>query len=229
MSDSNKYTTEFDEQLGRITNLKWRPWVGKDYSKSKLLILGESTYQDDGEEWLDDPDAMRGFVQNQGLDSANPKFSNRRFFNAIEKTVLNQPSTSLEERERFWTSVAYTNVVQRIMCSRNEKPKPSDFDDGWMKVLQLLETIRPTVVIKLGIEGVGRLAYLMDKKNTGWGFIAEEFNWKRRPIVTNLMKDSYSVKIIFINHPTGSFGFDFSEWADVIINNAPGLREKILR
>ena len=37
---------KIDEQLLRINNLHWLPWIGKNYSASqtKLMVLGESHY-----------------------------------------------------------------------------------------------------------------------------------------------------------------------------------------
>lgn len=82
--------TKFDDTLKKVENLKWLPWIGADYQKTNLLIVGESFY-DDGEGWPEsDPEAPRSLVKNQGLNSKNPDFSNRKLFDAVEKIILNQ-------------------------------------------------------------------------------------------------------------------------------------------
>lgn len=223
MEIQNKHLTDFDEQLENVPNLKWLPWVGLNFRKTGLLLLGESFYED-GDGWLDDKLAIRNFVYNQGLSSFKPECSNRKFFQVIEKTVLKQPNTNFKERENFWTSSAYFNLVQRILPRRKYRPLNTDYDLGWTTALNVSEILQPKICIKLGKEGIGRLGYKMANENPGWTFHKDEFN-KKPYYVINLSKGNYQLKIIFINHPTGSFGFDYELWADIINNVVPDLRQ----
>lgn len=222
MENQNKHLTEFDEQFENVPNLKWLPWVGHNFSKTGMLLLGESFYED-GHGWLNDKLATRNFVCNQGLSSFNPEFSNRRFFHVIEKTVLKQKDTDFKERENLWTSSAFFNLVQRILPNRKIRPQDTDYDIGWKTALNVAEILRPKICIKLGIDGIGRLGYQMANENPGWTFDKDEFY--KKPYVINLSKDNYQLKIIFINHPTGSRGFNYEHWADIINNEVPDIRQ----
>jgi hypothetical protein len=224
MENQNKHLTDFDEELEKVPNLKWLPWIGHNFCSTGLLLIGDSFYED-SDEWLEDKFAARHFVYNQGLSSFKPEYSNRKFFQVIEKTVLNQADTDFKEREKFWVSSAYFNLVQRILPSRQVRPQDTDFDLGWTAALNVAEILRPKICIKLGIDGIGRLGYKMANENPGWTFDSDEFY--RRPFVINLSKNNYHLKIIFINHPTGSFGFDYVYWADILNNVVPDLRQTI--
>ena len=220
-----KHLTLFDEQFAKINNLKWTPWIGINYSKTGILLLGDS-FCDDGEGWPDyDPYAPRSLVLNQGLSSHKPEFASRKFLTVVEKTLLNQEETDFSERENFWTSVAFFNIVQRALPTRAERPQYTDFDIGWSVVLDIAEIIKPKFCIKLGIDGIGRLGAKLASDNPGWKYNADEFY--KKPYIINLSKDNYQFKIICINHPTGSFGFDYEHWFNIINEVAPEIRQSL--
>lgn len=222
MNTQNKHLISYDKEFIKVNDLKWMPWIGCNYPKSELLLLGESFYED-GEEWLDDKLATRDFVSNQGLCSFKPEFSKRPFFNVIEKTLLNQEKSNLIEREKFWTSTAFFNLVQRILPTRLDKdrPKTDDFDVGWKVALKVAEILRPKICIKLGIDGIGRLGHKMANDNQGW--ISDPKEFYKKPHIINICKNNYHLKIIFINHPTGSYGYNYRYWASIISQTVPEL------
>ncbi|NOT74422.1 MAG: hypothetical protein HOP08_05795 [Cyclobacteriaceae bacterium] len=224
----NSSDKDFDEKLLQISTLNWKPWIGLNYSQARVLILGDSHYED-GDEWLDDPNATRNMITNQGLNSSILAFSKSPLLRNIEKTILHQPSTTYEERAKFWKRVSYVNLVQRLLPSREPKNRPTDddFDIGWKTILSVSEIIRPTVCIKLAIDGIGRLGYYLNNNDTDWKWNKDDFS--KRPCSINLQNFEYNLKIIFINHPTGSYGFDYEHWAQVIENEVPHLRSAVLQ
>lgn len=209
--------TSFDLQFEHLSELNWLPWVGKNYKGKKVLLIGESHY-DDEDGWLYLKDATRKFVNNQGLNSNNPDFKNRRIFQQIEKTLLNKEMSSLEEREAIWTSVSYYNLVQRLLPSRKERPTDEDYDLGWRIFLDVVEILKPEVCIKYGYDGIGRLGNLLNLYDTGWkrDNVMEFYN---KPYCINLTKNDFKLKIVFTPHPTGSFAFDYITWAEHIRQN----------
>lgn len=216
--------TKFDDTLKKVENLKWLPWIGADYQKTNLLIVGESFY-DDGEGWPEsDPEAPRSLVKNQGLNSKNPDFSNRKLFDAVEKIILNQDKSSFEERDKIWTSVAYMNQVQRVLENRDSRPNEDDYDISWPVILNVAEIIQPKVILKIGVESIGRLGSLIANGNKEWKITIDGFNTKPERII-GLKKNNLEIKIIAIHHPTGSYGFDVVYWTKIINDNYPEIKE----
>jgi hypothetical protein len=213
--------TSYDNQLSTLADLNWLPWIGDNFRNKKVLLVGESHY-DDKEGWLIHKDATRNFVNNQGLNSHNPDFKNRRFFQQIEKTLLNKETSSFEERNTIWRNVTYFNLVQRLLPSSADRPSDEDYDQAWRNFLSVADIIRPDICIKYGYDGIGRLGYLLHNYNTGWtrDDVREFYT---TPYCINLTKDNYKLRIIFTHHPTGSRGFEFKEWAAHIRKNWPKI------
>jgi hypothetical protein len=213
--------TSFDAQLLNLKSLNWLPWIGDNFHLKKVLLVGESHY-DDGEGWLIHREATRNFVNNQGLNSHNPDFKNRRLFQNIEKTLLEKEDSSFEERQKIWRQVAYFNLVQRLLPTSTDRPTEEDYDKGWEKFLNVVDILKPSVCIKYGYEGIGRLGFLLNNFDNGWTRDdVQEFYTK--PYCVNITKGDYHLKIIFVHHPTGAHGFDFQEWAEHIRNNFPTI------
>lgn len=221
----NNLMTEFDDNLRKVEKLKWLPWIGADYQKTNLLIVGESFY-DDGEGWPEsDPEAPRSLVKNQGLNSKNPDFSNRKLFDAVEKIILNQDKSSFEERDKIWTSVAYMNIVQRVLEDSESRPNNDDFDLGWPVILDIAEIIKPKVILKLGVEGFGRLGHLLVDGFNGWKTINGDGFWTKPEHIITIRKNDYDMKIIAIHHPSSRSHYGNEYWSSIIYDNHPEIKE----
>ncbi len=217
--------TSYDADFNSIKRLNWLPWVGDNFDKTKILILGDSHY-DDNDGWLIYNNATREFVKNQGLNSHKPEFQKRQFFNQIEKMALDQPQTSYEDRMNFWNSVIFLNLVQRLLPSRQERPTDIDFDESWESFLEVATLLKPKYCIKLGIDGIGRLGNYLNEVQTDWKRDdVQEFY--KKPYAINLTNHDHKMKIIFINHPTGSRSFKIEEWTKFIKKEIPDLKKLI--
>lgn len=208
----------FDENLKKIPGLKWLPWIGVKYLQNKFLIVGESHY-DDGDDWFDYTNPTRELINLFGLLSRNPAYGNCAVLRNIEKTVYNKSQISYEERERLWSSVSYFNLVQRILPSRKYRPDEKDFDYGWEKFFKIVEIIKPKFVLKCGMSGDGRFGNMLTNNNPGWKY--EDKEYYSIPRVMNLSRDNCQFKLLFINHPSGSFGYSFEEWGGIIQRQFP--------
>jgi hypothetical protein len=214
----NQQITHFDDSFSTIDGLTWDPWIGEGYTDTGLLLLGESFYSE-GSGWLSRRDAARHMVNNQGRNSSKPAFSKSRLFRSVERTLLSKSHTTMAEREALWTSTAFFNLVQRPMASRKERPKDSDFDLGWRVMLETAKVIKPQVCIRLGIAGIGRLGHYLANNDTGWKYNPQDF--KKRPLVIHLRHENVQFKLVAINHPSGSFGYQYRKWAAVISEAHP--------
>ncbi|MDP4281258.1 MAG: hypothetical protein Q8867_03830 [Bacteroidota bacterium] len=225
----DKQNLKFDEQLMAIgPSLRWLPWIGKNYFQIRLLIIGDSFYEDkDDNEWLHDKFAPRYLVNNQGLQSNLPQFANAKFFRKTEQTVLFQDKTTFKERDTFWTSIAFFNLVQRPLLSRNssDRPKDQDFNLGWSVALEVAKILRPNLIVKLGIAGIGQLGYYLNNNDAEWERNAIEFY--KRPFIINLKRLNQQIKLVCINHPTGSRNYDYKKWAIILRETEPALMDKL--
>lgn len=213
--------TSFDNRFEILEKLNWLPWIGDSFQSKRVLLVGESHY-DDKEGWLTDRAATRNTVNNQGLNSHIPDFKGRKIFSGIEKTLLNKNESSFEERNKIWRNVAFFNLVQRLLPSIKERPNDKDFDIGWQNFLEVVDIIRPDICVKYGYHGIGRLGYLLHNNQTGW--IRDDIKeFDKRPYCLNLTKTNYKLRIIFTHHPSGSRGFNFAKWAEHIRENYPNI------
>jgi hypothetical protein len=211
----------FETELNKVDSLKWLPWIGKNYNETKIFILGESQYED-GDDWQDENNLATRILIQKGFTDGFGKIQK-----IATKTLLAKLSPSDEERNYVWESVIYHNLTQRLMSSIEERPSEEDFDNGWKVFLELAEVTRPNTCIVLGKSTIGRLGYYLNNNDTGWERNVSEFYESEK--IINLSKDNYKLKLIFINHPTGSHGFDYEYWADLIDRNDSDLRTKLTK
>ncbi len=208
-----------NEEFNSIDGLYYYPWIGNKFN-GKLLIVGDSFY-DDGDDWMWDKNAPSLMVKNQGLNST--EFPSRRLFNVIEKLIFKR-EINYEERENFWNNSAYWNLAQRPMKSRVERPNDCDLDLGWNAFLKLIEILKPQMVLKLAIHGSGYFGHVL-RVNNSWDFDPDKFYEK--PLCVDLERHGIKVKLLAINHPTGSIGFKIETWSEIISSNFPSLTDLI--
>lgn len=209
-----------DNELKKVPNLTWLPWIGKYYDKTKTVVLGESQYED-GDEWQDgNINATRTLIEKRFSGSRGKLYTN------VEKVLLARDNPRMEDGNYLWKSVAYWNLVQRLMTSIKERPNDIDFDKGWNTFFCLVEIIKPTTCIVLGKSSCGRLGYYLNNYETTWKRNIHEF-YNREKII-NLSNSGQELKLIFINHPSGSRGFNYQYWAKLINDNEPDLKQKLI-
>ncbi len=221
--DCNK---EFDNKFDAIgKDLQWLPWVGNAFIHNKLLIVGESQYCDNT--WnVCDRNATRTLIKNQGLNPGlNPAFDASRFHRNLEKTIFRKEKVSLDERKRLWTSVAFFNLVQCVLPSIKARPTPANFDDGWRIFFQIVNILKPECVLKCGEMVAGRLGNLLTNNKPGWKYDDKEYY--SRPRLMHLSQDSYQFKILFINHPSGSWGYKPENWGKFIEQQLPEFAKSL--
>lgn len=212
--------TNFDDQLIKLPNLKWLPWIGQNYNSAKTLVLGESQYED-GDDWQENNiNATRILIGKRFYGSRGKIYTN------VEKVLLSSSNPVVEQCHFLWKSVTYWNLVQRLMSSINERPSDTDFDIGWALFFDIIEIIKPNTCIVLGKSSCGRLGYYLNNNETAWNRNIPEFYAFDK--IINLCKNGHKLKLIFINHPSGSKGFNYEYWAKLVDENEPDLRQKIM-
>jgi len=213
-------STEFDDSFDKIKEISWLPWVGQRYNLTKTLILGESQYED-GDEWQEgNINATRILIGQRFSGSKGVICTN------TEKVLLSKIHPTQEEGNYIWQSVTYWNLVQRLMTSRNDRPTDIDYDYGWKTFFTVIDIVKPKTCIVLGKSSCGRLGYYLNNNKTDWKRTISEFYEKGK--VINLTKNEFKIKLIFINHPSGSRGFDYKKWATLINETEPELKDILL-
>lgn len=134
-----------------MTNIKFKPWVGSNYTTNnfgaRILILGESHYGSPEDEYEDYTiDVVKMWGQENRL----------AFFTKIAKTLLNYDSSDyLNEHERYalWENVSFYNYVQAIV-GEGARIRPTG--EMWQKsevaFREVIERLNPQIIIVLGKE-----------------------------------------------------------------------------
>jgi len=209
-----------EKNFDKIKNLNWYPWIGENYTKTQLLLVGESHYED-GDEWqLGNKDTTKTIITKRINGDRGRLHTN------LEKTLLNLEKPSKEQGLNFWKSIAYWNLLQRLLDSRKQadRPKDEDFDMGWKVFFQLIEILDPKYIVIVGKSSVGRLGNYLNVNETGWEKNNRDFEAKEK--IISLKKGNKTLKLIFIKH--ASAFYSYKKWADLIKNEHPELSKILL-
>jgi hypothetical protein len=129
----------------------WNPWMGKNYGKRKLLILGESCYS-----WINDVNEISHPSDNHPIDLVRSYLDGTnkiRFMNMITRGIAgsDRPSGSLAHVS--WDSVSFTNYVPvSVGCGHGVRPTRNHWDLAKREWPDLLEKLNPSNIIVLGYE-----------------------------------------------------------------------------
>jgi len=219
--DSQYLDKSYDEELKLIKTLKWRPWIGEKYIDKKILIVGDSHFED-GDDWQEkNEDATRIIINACIMDKTSIKRGTSKIHTSIERVFYNKKNVSIEESIKLWQASAYFNLVQVLMHSSSTPPTTEQIDTGWETFLDVAKILRPSVCIKCGLRGFGRLGYVLNNKKKEWNFSHKEF--LSNPKILNLSYEGHKMTIVFIKHPSGRGGFSFKDWGDILHHQFPDL------
>ena len=106
----------------------FKPWVGDNFPKGglrskKILILGESHYQ-----WDEDIPLTEDLTIQCVREQIDGCFTKAFWTNIVIALLNNRPS--LEDKHRFWHSVAFYNYIQ---CSVGFGPRVQPSPKMWKK------------------------------------------------------------------------------------------------
>jgi hypothetical protein len=157
MDLSSSVNTSFDAQLDAVENIRWHPWVGRNFGaspQSRLLIVGESHYaRPAGNETLEplvakheaNPDFTRDVIWECPIEG---EWSNR----TLERIEPIFTGSGQSTGTAFWERVAFYNFVQRMMRfeGTSERPTWDDLLAGWRTFAGVAEILRPDLCVLLG-------------------------------------------------------------------------------
>ena len=189
--------TNYDKELNKVDPpLFMLPYIGPNYASKSLLFIGESDYND-GTTF--NADWKRNWILEERINQIK---TDSRLLNNIDKTILADNKNETTQKE-LWSSVAFTNLVQRPMdWLENKKDTPSEQDlvDGWNTMLKVILILKPKTIIKWGILGHGTLCGQIHKEiYQGWSLERLEDNF--RFLKLNHIS-GFSTQILFMQHPS---------------------------
>ncbi len=202
-----------DAEFKEIEGLNWLPWVGANYGEipdnKKVLIVGESHYLGGTEENIKqhfDQEFTRVVIKEQGI--GNNHYT--RIFPNLYKALFQQKDFNTE---KFWNNVCYYNFVQRPMNSLSNRPKASDFYDGWKVFEELVDKLQPSVVIFIGTSSNNYFDRYTKKHNS------ELNSFHREDKINNTyprVSESKDRKLYAIKHTSKFFSGD--KWNKFLTN-----------
>ncbi|MFT8542015.1 MULTISPECIES: hypothetical protein [Acetobacter] len=130
----------------------WTPWVGKNYSENRILLLGESSYayteRADGPLEEPQPDHPIRMVEGQ----LEPIADDSAFMSMLTNALTNHDCDSVEKRQAGWNQVAFTNYVPvSVGTAARQRPDEHAWNLAKSEWPALLEKLSPRHVIVLGL------------------------------------------------------------------------------
>ncbi|MGO8692656.1 MAG: hypothetical protein ACLQMF_03190 [Rectinemataceae bacterium] len=129
------------------------PWVGTNYLNTdrRVMILGESAWFRPG---VPKAELAKKYV----VDIVSQKWE-PKFFRAVAECYSspkhwietgNSPDDYALNRDLFWNDVAFYEYVQILQKDANTPRKPSHWEESKAAFMQVLEILRPDIVIAIG-------------------------------------------------------------------------------
>ena len=175
------------------------PWIGKEYESlpqhKRVMILGESHYTKEGEEY--DPTlsvrVIKSLIQGR-------KF---RFFTCVTTAMENEDYNKINV-ENFWSQFAYANFCQGGVLSGKKSGKEKMFQDGMRAFPQVLDLARPGKILVFS-----RKSWRYMKEFQGFSVksstpVCSEGLLKPAPVrLIQSESESFFCEALCLRHPTG--------------------------
>ncbi len=163
MKYAQHMTTEYDARFEAAGDLLWNPWVGRDYHKTGILILGISTDMRGGtEDWtlnlakngLSARDASRSLVAwvHKADETPFQYRDSSKSFKMTAKMFIEGAGAQYDEHTCavFWELVAFNNYYQVVVAEIGNESKqttPADKDRAKRALDASIDIIKPTLVL----------------------------------------------------------------------------------
>lgn len=212
---NNSYK-DLDTALINLPNLKWLPWIGKNFftNPKRLLIVGESQYANgtSEDEFIADLavvnhiDFTRNMIQQTQIQNI---YVHKPLNNLLKTLFVNDRVNN----EKLWENISFYNFIQRPLDYRKnaetgnpERPLVADFDQGWETFVEVVKILEPTDCIFIGVEAATSVERMMDQLQIKRG------NRQMHPMINNtsprtieVFVSKQAVKVSFIKHSSKFF------------------------
>lgn len=187
------------------------PWVGRNYKNEgfagrKVLALGESHY------CSEETDAVADITRNVISGLLDPEAVFEPYMNTYTKFVkamLGKSELTHNDKVSLWDSIAFYNYIQVPMPAARIAPSKKDFAASSEPFFEVLEMLRPEIVLAWG----SRLYNNLPKGGMqGNDLKAPDGRWIETWLY--FLKDGSPVRVVPITHPSAAFSPDY--WHEVI-------------
>lgn len=210
----------YDENLQQIPQIKWLPWIGKNFSRSaqKTLIIGESVYNwkpNDlvTEELINKSDNLRRLHINHALNYKRKS----KYVRNIERAIFNHKRPSDEHKKELWSSVVYHNLVLRMMKTKKHRPNYEDYLSGWEVVDNLVSELKADQILVYGLEWAKRKSLIDYAKSKNYQLLplgkSEKIS-RSQPRRYILKKEDREITLTMIRHPSSYFSW--KKWTSIV-------------
>jgi hypothetical protein len=212
----------YDTEIEKLEGINRLPWVGTSYREQevKILVLGESVY-----DWNPkDPESIGKISSPYNLRSLHKNHAlnfNRKskFVRNIERAIYGKRKPSDDEKNVFWSSVSYHNLVSRVLKSKKHRPSYSDYYSGWGIFDKLIDTLEIDEVIVYGLEQKKIKSLVEYSERNGLSLERAKLPEKvgrSFPRRITIKRGAKEVKLLFIRHPSSYFSWE--KWSPIINN-----------
>jgi len=215
-------TNAYDELFDQINELAWYPWIGSNYNKNRLLIVGESHYAQD-ENGNFDLECYNDFLTDKNTTiNIMERLLDGESWKMFQNTYNALLGTDNINKEAFWSNVAFYNFIQRPMQTIEDRPSKADSLCGWDVFYELLKVIKPSHCIFLG-SGNSKYLYPVMKEKKGIIFSDNKSTleqWHKKigrcwGKIAHLEYEEVNTDITFIRHPSAYFKKE--DWHDYLM------------
>jgi len=180
--------------------VKIDPWIGNNYrdpifNKHSTLVLGESHYAEE--------ETVNQDFTNELVESYIDRTINRStFWTNVGQLVSGKHHSSPEfKRSKVWHDFAFYNYIQGIFSNQPRvKPEQKFFRQSEERFFQIIDQLKPKLVVALGKRLYNRMYPLYEEK------VQVDQNLKAKKY--NISGNSFIC--CYVNHP--STGFSYKDW-----------------
>lgn len=190
-----------------MKQVKQKPWVGRNYQQGirgkKVMVLGESHYADHP----CDENFTTEIIADHFLNPDDPhegwKNTYTKFERALAGHILSQ-----DEREELWNSLLFYNYIQEPLDDARIKPTASQYEEGKIPFLEVLEEYQPNGVIVWSerLYNVLPQAGVQGENIPGQHWTQETWQY--------LLSNGHTVAVMPVQHPAS--GFSWELWHETI-------------
>lgn len=202
--------------------LRWYPWVGKNYDRTRVLVVGESHYANSEEKlerYLANKESTINVIKD--LIGGAQWAQDNRTFNNFSKAIVGD---AVCIQEVLWNNLAYYNFVQRPMnytYPNREKPTKQDFAEGCETFKQVISILKPSICIFIGVNASWPVIGSFEGKNINCSYAVDgKLNGINLRPVAKVNMPYGQTRLVFTKHSSHHYVWkDWHRYLNTVIQN----------